>query len=86
LDGVMAVTPVRTFNVRLSDEEFAKITAKAKDLGLSKAGLIRRLLERAELIEASPKKTSAKKSTPAPKRARRDIDKPNFKKSMMKDD
>jgi hypothetical protein len=75
----MAETPVRTFNVRLTDEEMAKITAKAKELGLSKAGLIRRLLERAGLIAPSAKGTGGKKPAPPPQHPQV---KPNFKKGM----
>ena len=56
-------TPVRTFALRLTDEEMAVIDGKAKALGLSRAGLLRRLFERSGLL-----KSKDDPSKPSPKR------------------
>jgi hypothetical protein len=75
----MAATPVRTFNLRLSDDEFAKVVAKAEQLGLSRAGLIRRLLERAGILEGPPTPAKAQPAAPAPSLQR--LANTNFKKA-----
>ena len=73
----MATTPQRTFNLRLTDDEMARIDTKAESLGLSRAGLVRRLFERAGLLE------SADGNEPNKASYRRKVE-PKFKKGTKK--
>ena len=62
---------MRTFNIRLTDEEFARIEAEAVRLGLSRAGLLRRLFERASVLEPKPNARA--------RRRPREVAEPNLK-------
>ena len=54
-----------TFSLRLTDDELAAIETKAETLGLSRAALVRRLFERAGVLDPREPKVRPQPTSPA---------------------